>query len=371
VAYFLNAKHTHTQDKKGYIWILLVIDHFTKYIWGEAFKTKEAGPIAVWLWEIFSGNITMPERWHADNGGEFKNYHMDAVREKLGSRCDEKNMLLEYSHSMPRNPRCQGLVERANKTVKHGIHKQMVRDGYVDGEDETFEFRPYLKVFLFSMNRKVVSLYGFCPCVLMTGIPPEAPDHDHLSPAELRELHEKCAESQKNQAKNMTKKALVDTFKKGDVVYISKQGVKSHKDLKGKGGHAFTGRAVVCRPSRTTENQYKIRWLSLEGLVGTEKYGDISARLFGAWRMKIVQTDLKAEPTYETDIEIIREVMKEDEFPEVGAESEEEDGAADSLLPDHEQIRLRAERFTRVLNPCKNQQLVHLFCCKFNMSCHV
>ena len=89
-----------------------MVDHFTKYMWGQAFKTKEAGPIAAWLWDIFSGNITMPERWHADNGGEFKNYHIDAVREMLGSRCDEKGILLEYSHSMPGNPRCQGLVER-------------------------------------------------------------------------------------------------------------------------------------------------------------------------------------------------------------------------------------------------------------------
>ena len=347
--YPLYVSHTLHQDAEGYVWILLVIDHFTKYIWGEAFQTKDAGPIATWLWETFSGNITMPERWHADNGGEFKNYHMDAVREKLGSRCDEKGMLLEYSHSMPRNPKCQGLVERANKTVKHGIHKQMVGDGYEPGVDRVWPFRPYLRLYLFEMNRKIVSLYSFCPCVLMTGIPPEAPDHDPLSPEELRLVHERCAEAQKNQARKMAKKAIVDSFKKGDVVYVARNGTKSHKDLKGRGGQTFTGRAVVCRPSRTNENQYKIRWLSTDGLVGNEKYGEVSARLFGAWRLKLVQTDLCLEDTYETDQIIINEVMSAEILQEVGSESDDEGNGEDVLVPDHEKIKRRAERYACLL----------------------
>jgi hypothetical protein len=80
----------YVSDEEGYVWILTVLDHFTKYLWAKGFKNKDAGPIAEWLYEHFSGNITMPERWHADNGGEFKNYHIDAVRQMLSLNCDEK-----------------------------------------------------------------------------------------------------------------------------------------------------------------------------------------------------------------------------------------------------------------------------------------
>jgi hypothetical protein len=293
------------------------MDHFTKYIWGTAFKGKAALPIALWLYNLFTTNITMPERWHADNGGEFKNYHMDAVREMLGSRCDEKGMMLEYSHSMPRNPRCQGLVERGNCTIKHSLHKLLTRDGFVDGEDETWEFRPYLKKLLFDLNRKVVSLYGFSPIVIMTGSPAEAPDHDRLNPEELRAMHDTCAENQKRQAQGLAAKSHVNTFEKGDVVLVAKVGKKSHRDLKGRGGMTFPGRAVVVRPSRTTENQYKICWLSV-GLVGSETYGTISGRVFGAWRLKKVVTPLEQSLTYAQDLHVIARIMKTSIFAEVG-----------------------------------------------------
>ena len=83
------------------MWILTVLDHFTKYLWTHAFKTKDAGPIAAWLYTTFMDNVCMPERWHADNGGEFKNYHIDAARALLAKNGSTDDMLLPYSHSMP------------------------------------------------------------------------------------------------------------------------------------------------------------------------------------------------------------------------------------------------------------------------------
>ena len=303
----------YVPDSEGYVWILTVVDHFTKYLWSHAFKSKSAKPIAQYLYGIFTSNITMPERWHADNGGEFKNYHMEAVREMLSMNTNDKRMLLRYSHSMPRNPKCQGLVERANKTIKHSLHKIMVYDGWNPSEDMVWDWRPYLVKFTFNWNRKTIKLYGGCynPCILMTGQPPEAPDHDRLEPHELLLVHEHCAAQMVRQAKKMETKVPNMTFKKGDVVLVYKISQRSHLDKKGKGGMSFPARAVVVQPSKTNaSSHYKIRWLS-EGLYANEKYGDVSKKMWGAWRLKLEQTKLTDGDTPEEDQVIIDEVLAE------------------------------------------------------------
>jgi transposase InsO family protein len=150
------------QDEKGYFWILTVLDHFTKHLWAEAFKTKEAPEIALWLLKTFRDGVVMPERWHADNGGEFINHHIDAVRELLAVNSDNVDgMMLPYSHSMPRNPQCQGLVERGNRTIKTTISKQMTRDGFKPEEHETWDWVPYLKREVGKLNRKVPATQPF------------------------------------------------------------------------------------------------------------------------------------------------------------------------------------------------------------------
>ena len=340
----------YVPDSEGYVWILTVVDHFTKYLWAHAFKSKEAKPIAQYLYGIFTSNITMPERWHADNGGEFKNYHMEAVREMLSMNTNDKRMLLEYSHSMPRNPKCQGLVERANKTIKHSLHKIMIRDGWSPSEDMVWDWRPYLVKFTFNWNRKTIKLYGGCynPCILMTGQPPEAPDHDRIEPHELLLVHEHCAAQMVRQAKKMETKVPTVTFKKGDVVLVYKISQRSHLDKKGKGGMSFPARAVVVQPSKTNpSSHYKIRWLS-EGLYAHEKYGDVSKKMWGAWRLKLEQTKLTDGDTPEEDQAIIDEVLAEvadvleedsDDFW-TGAASDE-----DLKLDAGEEIAQRADRY--------------------------
>jgi transposase InsO family protein len=148
------------QDNHGYVWILTVQDHFTKYLWAEAFKTKAAPKIAAYLLSIFRDGVCFPERWHADNGGEFKKFHIDAVRALLAVNAETRDgMLLPYSHSMPRNPQCQGLVERCNRTLKTSMVKQMSSNGYVAGTHEAWQWRPYLKRQVQNLNRTVVPMY--------------------------------------------------------------------------------------------------------------------------------------------------------------------------------------------------------------------
>ena len=233
----------------------------------------------------------MPERWHADNGGEFVNHFIDAVRELLAANSMKVDGMLlpyylPYSHSMPRNPQCQGLVERGNRTIKNKIPKMMTQNGYVQGVDMVFEWRPYLDQLVQKLNRTVVKLYRFSPCVMMTGQPPEAPDHISLSPEDLRRLHEYCALAMRRQAAGMTNEAFCESFKCGDIVMVHKVKKRSHLDHRAHGAKSYPARAVVVKQSTSNENHYQIRWTT-DGLHGKEKAGDVSTKMWPSWMLKL------------------------------------------------------------------------------------
>ena len=96
----------------GFVWLLLVKDHFTKYHWGCPLKDKTPEAIVDFLVKTFT-NCPVPERWHCDNGGEFVNDYMHRAMEKLH---------VHGSHGRPRHPQTQGLIERANYTIKTKVH---------------------------------------------------------------------------------------------------------------------------------------------------------------------------------------------------------------------------------------------------------
>lgn len=228
----------------------------------------------------------MPERWHADNGGEFKNYHIDAVRELLAVNSVNPDCLLPYTHSMPRNPQCQGLVERGNRTIKQKLLKKMEDDGYDPKKNTTYDWIPYLERQVRSLNRKNIKIYGVCPIVLVTGQPPEAPDHVSLAPEELGRLHLRCAEALVQQAQGMESKACHETFERCDVVLVHQVSKRSHKDARGHGNKSYPARAVVVGQSTKNEHNYQIMWTTY-GLHQTEGVGDMSTKMWPAWRLKI------------------------------------------------------------------------------------
>ena len=80
-------------------YLMLIVDHFTKYKWGKIMFTKNAAQIAKFLMETFSQEGT-PERWHADNGSEFDNGMVTMAREQLG--LGNTNGLLPYTHGAVR-----------------------------------------------------------------------------------------------------------------------------------------------------------------------------------------------------------------------------------------------------------------------------
>lgn len=76
-------------------YLLLCVDHFTKYIWGATFPTKEAGPVAQWLYTTIYANEFIPETVLSDNGGEFINEVLNYIHTTYQVR---------DSHSRPHAP---------------------------------------------------------------------------------------------------------------------------------------------------------------------------------------------------------------------------------------------------------------------------
>ena len=164
VMYDLTSFGVLTKD--GYRYIMVVIDHFTKFIWTKAFKRKTKGPIADWLRTMFNSDIPVPTRFHCDNGKEFLNEAMDKAMEDLNKP--------NVSHGLPRHPQTQGAVERVNATLKTLLMKLCIENGYVLDENSTkkrntFEWHEFLPQATQMYNDSpIMDLYGgLCPYQLL------------------------------------------------------------------------------------------------------------------------------------------------------------------------------------------------------------
>jgi hypothetical protein len=83
----------NADGRKAYV--MLIVDHFTKFRWAVLMWGKDANAIAQYLFEVFSAE-GVPERWHCDNGSEFLNGMMAIARGLLS--LGNKDGLLPYTH---------------------------------------------------------------------------------------------------------------------------------------------------------------------------------------------------------------------------------------------------------------------------------
>ena len=91
------------ETPEGFKHIVFIIDHFTKYLWGKAFVSREAVPIADFIFQVLSKE-GCPDRWHTDNGTDVCGTAFEMARDRL----DKEG--IDMSTGMPRNPRCQGTL---------------------------------------------------------------------------------------------------------------------------------------------------------------------------------------------------------------------------------------------------------------------
>ena len=93
---------------KGYKYILVVCDYFTKYTEAYPLKDKTARSVADALMDIWLPRYGFPLFLHSDQGKEFDNVMIHKLSELLGT---------VKTKTTPYHPRSDGLVERFNRTL--------------------------------------------------------------------------------------------------------------------------------------------------------------------------------------------------------------------------------------------------------------
>ena len=102
-------------SRRGYRWVLTVIDCFSKYVWAYPLKSKETNRICQLLHELFSIE-GIPKMLQSDNGGEFVSQLIRNLMPKLG---------IKLINGSPYSPTTQGQIERFNRTLKQLLRKEI------------------------------------------------------------------------------------------------------------------------------------------------------------------------------------------------------------------------------------------------------
>ena len=267
-------------------------------------RNKEGETIARVLVELFTKYFPAPERWHADNGSEFVNTYMDAAREILARNSQLEGQLLPYSHGLPRNPQCQGLVENMNKQLKTKVMKKMYEQGYNKERHTEWPWEDLLDEAVHEKNRQMIQMYNVCAYTLLYGRVPEAPDHepfDHLQRERLRLF---AHNSQKERARRLGRKHAEGfpwpTFDVGSKVLLYTLPDRYQKNTgrrAQRGAMAYKYLATVESVSNTSATHYKLRWIS-RGPANASP-GTVSKRAYPAYMLKPA---LLPDEAYELDV---------------------------------------------------------------------
>ena len=259
-------------SRKGFIYVVVIIDVFSKWVELYATRTKSATAIAECL-QDFSLKHGPPESFSSDNGGEFQNDILNALCKYLG---------IKKSTSTPYHPQSQGLVENRNRSIISELTKRILLN-YDDWPDHL----PFLQ-FMFNTSVHTTTkqtpyflLHGFEANIPLTGVLP-TPDarlsvRDYIGSCTskyeeaMKNVREQMDKEKARQKANYDKKEKFEPYKEGDQVWELQ-----HREKHNKLTTNWSGPATVLEVT-SREDSPSVNYVcqNTRGLTQTKHHNDL------------------------------------------------------------------------------------------------
>lgn len=101
-----------SKENKGYRYILVVIDCFSKYTWTRPLKNKTGEEVSKAMASIFTDSKRVPANLHTDMGKEFFNSHFSSLMKTYG-----------INHYSTYSTKKAAIAERVIRTLKSKLYK--------------------------------------------------------------------------------------------------------------------------------------------------------------------------------------------------------------------------------------------------------